>query len=106
MYYRLNCEKKILLTGTPVQNDLHEYYCLMSVVSPGLLGTKATFTTDYVQRIEKGRQPGALQGTKESQNIILLFANLLALLFKLVMDETYEQCIVLKLMNFFLINSL
>ncbi len=53
------CERRILLTGTPVQNDLGEYFCLVNVVAPGLLGTRATFNAHFAARIEAGRQPGA-----------------------------------------------
>jgi SNF2 family DNA or RNA helicase len=34
---------KILLTGTPIQNDLTELYSLMSLVNEGIFGTKLEF---------------------------------------------------------------
>ena len=57
---RVNCDRRVLLSGTPVQNDLQEYYCLVSVVAPGILGTKVEFNAEYVSKIERGREPGAL----------------------------------------------
>ena len=35
---KLNISKRILLTGTPVQNNLQEFYTLADVANPGLLG--------------------------------------------------------------------
>lgn len=54
---RLSCPRRILLTGTPVQNDLTEYYCLINTVAPDLLGTKAEFNANFVSRIDTGRKP-------------------------------------------------
>ena len=65
---RLDCAKKVLLTGTPVQNDLNEYFCLVSVVTPGLLGTKQEFSAKYITRIEKGREPRADPEDQEAAN--------------------------------------
>ena len=53
------CERRVLLTGTPVQNDLGEYFCLVNAVAPGLLGSRSDFNAQFVARIEAGRQPGA-----------------------------------------------
>ncbi len=44
----------IALTGTPVENRLSEYWSIMSVVQPGLLGTKAAFDREYAKPIEAG----------------------------------------------------
>lgn len=32
--------KRIVLTGTPVQNDLQELYSIVDFVNPGVLGIK------------------------------------------------------------------
>ena len=50
LYGRMNCARKLLLTGTPVQNDLNEYYCLVSTVVPGLLGSKQDFNAQFISR--------------------------------------------------------
>lgn len=39
MLSQLNIDRKVLLTGTPVQNDLKEFFTLADYVNPGIFGT-------------------------------------------------------------------
>jgi len=55
---QLTCRRKLLLTGTPVQNDLGEYYSLVDAACPGVLGTRANFR-EVETKVDQGRQPGA-----------------------------------------------
>jgi len=61
---QLPCKKKLLLTGTPVQNDLGEYYSLVDAACPGVLGTRAKFR-ELEAKVERGRQPDASQEEQE-----------------------------------------
>lgn len=36
----LQTRRRVLLSGTPIQNDLTEYYSLIHFVNPGMLGTR------------------------------------------------------------------
>lgn len=36
----LKCIRRVLLSGTPIQNDLTEYFSLIHFVNPGMLGTR------------------------------------------------------------------
>ncbi|KAL8694945.1 MAG: hypothetical protein Q9218_000516 [Villophora microphyllina] len=52
-------EMRIFLTGTPLQNDLSEFYMLVETVNPGVLGSFKSFTHEFEGPITRGRQPDA-----------------------------------------------
>lgn len=45
----LNAQVNILATGTPVENNLEEYWCLMDTANPSLLGTRKQFKETYIK---------------------------------------------------------
>ena len=55
----LSTERRIILSGTPLQNDLTEFFTMVDFVNPGLLGKYNTFKREFEVPIIKGRQPGA-----------------------------------------------
>jgi DNA repair and recombination protein RAD54B len=55
----LNTPMRIILSGTPMQNDLSELYEMVDFVNPGLLGTANTFKKEFEGPILKSRQPEA-----------------------------------------------
>lgn len=55
----LNVKRRVILSGTPIQNDLSEYFSLLNFANPGLLGTRSEFRKNYEIKILKGRDSEA-----------------------------------------------
>ena len=55
----LDAGQRIALTGTPVENRLSELWSIFHIVTPGLLGSYASFRERFVMPIEKGRDAAA-----------------------------------------------
>lgn len=62
----LSTLRRLILSGTPIQNDLSEFYMMVDFVNPGLLGTIKNFTKEFVVPIVRSRQPHATQSEKET----------------------------------------
>ncbi|KAL5714185.1 DNA-dependent ATPase protein rad54 [Ranunculus cassubicifolius] len=55
----LSCKRRILLSGTPMQNDLEEFFAMVNFTNPGVLGDAAYFRRYYEAPIICGREPTA-----------------------------------------------
>ncbi|KAH3695581.1 hypothetical protein DPMN_083042, partial [Dreissena polymorpha] len=55
----LHCTRRILLSGTPIQNDLLEYFSLIHFVNKGILGTAQEFKKKFETPILRGRDSTA-----------------------------------------------
>ena len=55
----LNTARRIILSGTPIQNDLSEFFCMVNFVNDGILGTYKAFVKSFETPILKSRQPNA-----------------------------------------------
>lgn len=55
----LNTSRRIILSGTPIQNDLSEFFMMVDFINPDLLGSHKTFMKEFELPIERSRQPGA-----------------------------------------------
>ena len=55
----LPCRARVLLSGTPLQNRLDEFYAMVDFANPGVLGSIAEFRKRYEAPILAGREPGA-----------------------------------------------
>lgn len=51
----LKAKRRVLLSGTPIQNDLTEYFSLIHFVNEGLLGSAQEFRKKYENYIMKGK---------------------------------------------------
>lgn len=61
----LNTERRIILSGTPLQNDLGEFYTAIDFVNPGLLGQRSAFKRTFEAPIMRSRQPDASESELE-----------------------------------------
>lgn len=55
----LKAKRRVLLSGTPIQNDLLEYFSLVHFVNQGLLGTAQEFRRKYETPILRGQNADA-----------------------------------------------
>lgn len=61
----LQTKRRVLLSGTPVQNDLIEFYSLLNFVNPGMLGTTNDFRKNYENAIARGRNTDSTDKDRE-----------------------------------------
>ncbi|XP_022183703.1 DNA repair and recombination protein RAD54B-like [Myzus persicae] len=54
---KIECKRRVLLTGTPIQNELAEFYALIDFVNPGILGTYSMFKREFEDKIVESQQP-------------------------------------------------
>ncbi|KAL9090232.1 MAG: hypothetical protein Q9159_002132 [Coniocarpon cinnabarinum] len=64
----LNTDRRIILSGTPLQNDLSEFYFAVDMVNPGLLSKANVFKKEFEAPIMRSRQPDATTKEMEKGN--------------------------------------
>ena len=53
----LPTRRRIILSGTPIQNDLSEFHAMVDFVNPGILGNRDLFNRVFEEPIMLGRDP-------------------------------------------------
>lgn len=84
----LNSEHQIALTGTPVENHLHELWAIMELLNPGYLGTLTSFQKHYAGPIEKNKD---VERVSELRRLIRPFLLRRTKLDKSVIDDLPEK---------------
>ena len=68
---KLNVQRRVILTGTPIQNDLSEYFALLNFANPEYLGTKLDFKKNFESKILRGRDADASEKDKLESDVKL-----------------------------------
>jgi superfamily II DNA or RNA helicase len=58
---KLHAERRLALTGTPIENRLSEFWSIFQFVSPGLLGSLDKFEERYGRPIDNGDSKAAIR---------------------------------------------
>lgn len=99
---KVKTKRRIILTGTPVQNALHEYYAMVEWIKPNILGTIHEFNNIYANPIKDGQNKDSTdhQIKKMKQKSYVLNKNLSrfvqrkdAQVLKEFLPKKYEYCI-------------
>ncbi|XP_054787444.1 protein CHROMATIN REMODELING 25 [Prosopis cineraria] len=61
----LSCKRRVLLSGTPLQNDLEEFFAMVNFTNPGILGDITYFRRYFEGPIICGREPTASADEKK-----------------------------------------
>lgn len=61
----LNVPRRVILSGTPIQNDLSEYFSLINFAIPDVLGNRAEFRKEFELDILRGRDAEATEAQQE-----------------------------------------
>ena len=61
----LKCRRRVLLSGTPMQNDLEEFFAMVDFTNHGVLGTPEDFRRKIRAPILRGREPSASEKEKK-----------------------------------------
>lgn len=80
--------RKIILSGTPIQNDLFEFFMMVDLVNPNLLGPSKKFAKDFAMPITKSRQPEAT--SKEIEKGAAMKEELASLTGKFILRRTID----------------
>ncbi|KAI1930455.1 DNA-dependent ATPase protein rad54 [Ophidiomyces ophidiicola] len=84
----LNVTRRVLLSGTPIQNDLSEYYSLLNFVNPGVLGNRNEFHKRFEMPILRGRDADGSEEERKKGDECL--AELLSIVNKFIIRRSND----------------
>ena len=71
---RINAQHRLILSGTPIQNNILELWALFDFLMPGFLGTHAAFNARYGKALAAAK--GFRTGSPEAQAGLLAMESL------------------------------
>jgi DNA repair and recombination RAD54-like protein len=86
--FALNVKRRVILSGTPIQNDLTEYFSLLNFACPGLLGNESEFRKNFELPILRGRD--AFASDKERQNSDEKLSELVGIASRVIIRRTQD----------------
>ncbi|KAF2487134.1 DNA repair protein, SNF2 family [Neohortaea acidophila] len=84
----LNVRKRVILSGTPIQNDLSEYFALLNFANPNYLGSRQEFRKKYEIPILRGRDAAGSDADRQKGDERL--GELLTLVNKFIIRRTND----------------
>ncbi|KAF3059943.1 DNA repair protein rhp54 [Daldinia childiae] len=84
----LKVTRRVILSGTPIQNDLSEYFSLISFANPGLLGNRLEFRKRFELPILRGRDADASEHDRKRGDECL--GELLGIVNKFIIRRTND----------------
>jgi len=66
----LDCDARLLITGTPIQNNLSEFYNVVNFVLPGILGDLNNFRRVYERPLAAAEKRNATKSQRETGKVI------------------------------------
>ena len=67
---QLPAKKRILLSGTPMQNELLEFFNMVNFCNPGVLGTSMAFRKKYERPILESREPDCSESKRQKAMLL------------------------------------
>ncbi|KAI9830234.1 MAG: hypothetical protein M1819_005761 [Sarea resinae] len=84
----LKVDRRVILSGTPIQNDLSEYFSLLTFANPNLLGTRNDFRKKFEIPILRGRDAAGTDSDRAKGDECL--KELLTLVNKFIIRRTND----------------
>ena len=84
----LNVSRRVILSGTPIQNDLSEYFSLLNFANPNLLGNRGDFRKKFEIPILRGRDAAGTDTDRQKGDERL--AELLTLVNRFIIRRTND----------------
>ena len=81
-------KKRVILSGTPIQNDLKEFYSLVSFVNPQLFGSETKFKNVFEEPVLRSREPSA--SDVEKKEGLARMKNLIQIVSQFILRRTFK----------------